>query len=72
MTSIQIVEHLAREFSCDPQAVRNTLEMIDAGLGNVSLLAEGSVLDANGAAVNVHASALRIEASASPETIEAR
>ena len=32
MTSIQIVQHLAKEFSTSEESVRNTLEMIDAGL----------------------------------------
>ena len=32
MTSTQIVEHLAKEFSTSAECVRNTLEMIDAGL----------------------------------------
>ncbi len=32
MTSTQIVEHLAREFATDVQRIRDTLEMIDAGL----------------------------------------
>ena len=32
MTSTQIVEQLAREFSASPEEVRGTLEMLDAGL----------------------------------------
>ncbi len=32
MTSIQIVEHLGKEFSITPEQVRSTLEMLDAGL----------------------------------------
>ena len=32
MTSTRIVEYLAQELSTDPQHVRNTLEMVDAGL----------------------------------------
>ena len=32
VTSLQILEHLAKEFSSAPEHVRSTLEMIDAGL----------------------------------------